>query len=296
MTTPEQTVCTNPATGERLGRSPLNTPADVRRAVGKARAVQPAWSALPVGRRVSRLKCIGRYIADNADELAEIISRDNGKTRMDALSIEVLPAVMAVDYYCRKARSFLKERRPMPGNLLMANKRSRICRVPYGVLGIISPWNYPFSIPLSEAVMGLLAGNGVVFKAATETQMVARAIERCMRAAGLPDGLFAHVNLPGRKAGSAFLDAGVDKLFFTGSVAVGKTLMAEAAKTLTPVVLELGGNDPMLVCADADIRRAAAGAVWAGLQNCGQSCGGVERIYVQRPVYDAFLDELSRRV
>jgi succinate-semialdehyde dehydrogenase/glutarate-semialdehyde dehydrogenase len=175
----------------------------------------------------------------------------------------------------------------------MANKSSKIIRVPYGVVGIISPWNYPFSIPFSEVVMALLAGNSVLLKAATETQQVGRALERCMAAAGISPGVFTYLNLPGRVAGNAFLEAGVDKLFFTGSVAVGQRIMAKAAETLTPVVLELGGNDPMLVCPDADPHRAAAGAMWAGVQNCGQSCGGVERIYVHHAIYEPFLEALG---
>jgi len=203
---------------------------------------------------------------------------------------------MAVDFYCRKAKAFLKDRRLLPASWLQAYKAAKLVRVPYGVVGIISPWNYPFSIPFSEVIMALVAGNAVILKAASETQQVGRALERCMQAADLPPGVFAHLNLPGRQAGPAFLDAGVDKLFFTGSVAVGKTLMARAAQNLTPLVLELGGNDPMLVCPDADLSRAAAGAVWAGLQNCGQSCGGVERIYVHRTVYQPFLDALAPRV
>jgi succinate-semialdehyde dehydrogenase/glutarate-semialdehyde dehydrogenase len=144
--------------------------------------------------------------------------------------------------------------------------------------------------------MGLLAGNGVILKAATETQAVGRKLEECFLKAGLPEGLFAYVNLPGATAGKALLQGGVDKLFFTGSVAAGKMLMGMAAETLTPVVLELGGNDPMLVCADADCERAAAGAVWAGFSNCGQSCGGVERIYVHQAVYEPFMKALKRRV
>ena len=292
----DTTACINPATGERLGYSRLNTPVDVRQALLHARKAQPAWSQRPIRERVRCLKRVQAYLVDHADELAEIIARDNGKTRTDALSAEVLPAAMAIDYYCRKTNSFLGDKRLMPGNLLMANKASTLVRVPYGVVGIISPWNYPFSIPFSEVVMGLLAGNAVVLKVATETQQVGRAIEQCLQAARMPKGIFAYLNLPGRAAGAAFLESGVDKLFFTGSVSVGKTLMAEAARTLTPVVLELGGNDPMLVCADADIERAAAGAVWAGLQNCGQSCGGVERIYVHRSIYAAFLDALGKRV
>ena len=260
------------------------------------RQAQPQWAALGVKERVARIRLLRDYLVTHTDELADIIARDNGKTRVDALLTEVLPATLAADYYCRKAPSFLKDRRLMPATLLTAFKASRIIRVPFGVVGIISPWNYPFSIPFSEVIMALLAGNAVLLKVATETQLVGRALERCIAAAGLPEGLFSYLNLPGRVAGDAFLDAGVNKLFFTGSVAVGKTLMARAAETLTPVVLELGGNDPMIVDQDANLDRAASGAVWAGLQNCGQTCGGVERIYVHSAVYKPFLEALAARV
>ena len=274
----------------------LNNVTDIHNAVIQARAAQTDWAGLPVADRVRHLKRIRDYLADNADEVAEVIARDNGKTRFDALAAEVLPATMAVDYYCRKARRFLKDRRLFPGNILLANKAATLRRAPYGVVGIISPWNYPFSIPFSEVVMALLAGNTVILKVASETQMVGQALNECFAAAQLPEGVLIQLNLPGRLAGTALLEAGIDKLFFTGSTAVGKTLMAEAAPYLTPVNLELGGNDPMLVCPDADLERAAAGAVWAGLQNSGQSCGGVERIYVHQDVYDDFLEALDRRV
>ncbi len=296
MSQPQYSEVLSPATGQSLGRSPLNTVEDLERAIQRARAAQPAWAALKPRARARYLKSVRDYLVANADELARVISEDNGKTRVDALSTEVLPAAMAITYYMKKAPRFLKPRRLMPGNLLMANKLSRIHRVPFGVIGIISPWNYPFAIPFSEVVMGLLAGNAVILKTATETQMVGRRLEEAFLAAGLPAGVFSFVNLPGRVAGEAFLKLGVDKLFFTGSVAVGKKLMALAAESLTPVSLELGGNDAMLVCPDADLERAAAGAVWAGLSNCGQSCGGVERIYVHRAVYPHFMEILKRRV
>lgn len=296
MNNDHATVCVNPATGDVLGHSPLNIPEDVLHAVSQARAAQTLWADMPVKARAAILRTMRDYLSDHADELAEIVSNDNGKTRTDALATEILPALMALDYYCRKAPSCLKDRRVMPANLLMANKQTKIIRVPYGVVGIISPWNYPFSIPFSEVVMALLAGNAVILKVATETQMVGLALARCIAAIDLPPGLFTHINLPGRVAGTAFLEAGVDKLFFTGSVTVGKTLMAQAAQHLTPLVLELGGNDPMLVCADADLERAAGGAVWAGLQNSGQSCGGVERVYVHRSVHDLFLNILAPKV
>ena len=236
------------------------------------------------------------YVVEHADELSQVISRDNGKTRVDAISTEVLPAAVAANYYAKQAKRFLRTRSLAPASLVMVNKRSRVRQVPWGVVAIISPWNYPFGIPFSEVVMALLAGNAVILKVATQTQLVGRALERCFQAAGLPGGVFSYVNLPGHLAGDALLEGGIDKMFFTGSVAVAKQLMAKAAETLTPLCLELGGNDAMLVCPDADLQRAAAGAVWGGLSNCGQSCAGVERIYVHADVYDAFLDLLSEKV
>jgi acyl-CoA reductase-like NAD-dependent aldehyde dehydrogenase len=290
------TVCRNPATGEVLGRSPITPVEDLTEIVQRARAAQRTWAALSIEERVRAMARVRDYVVTHVEELAEAIARDSGKTRVDALVTEVFPAALAADYYRRHARRFLKDRWIRPGSILLANKVSRIARAPYGVIGVISPWNYPFSIPFSEVVMGLLAGNAVILKTATETQIVGRALERALLAAALPEGVFAYVNIPGRLAGSALLKAGIDKLFFTGSVAVGKQLMAEAAATLTPLVLELGGNDAMLVCEDADLQRAAAGAAWAGFQNCGQSCGGVERIYVHEKAYGDFMLLLKEKV
>jgi acyl-CoA reductase-like NAD-dependent aldehyde dehydrogenase len=290
------TVCRNPATGEILGHSPLTPLASLQEIVGRARVAQRAWATTPLKERLGAMSRVRDYVVAHAEAIAALIAGDNGKTRVDALATEVFPAGLAAAYYGKHAKRFLKERWLRPGSLLLANKLSRILRVPYGVIGVISPWNYPFSIPFSEVVMGLLAGNAVILKTATETQMVGRGLEHCFLEAGLPEGVFSYVNLPGRLAGSALLEAGIDKLFFTGSVAVGKQLMAEAAATLTPLVLELGGNDAMLVCEDADLYRAAAGAVWAGFQNCGQSCGGVERIYVHEKAYDPFLELLKEQV
>ncbi len=290
------TPCINPCTGEVLGQSPLCAAPDVERAVTKARAAQPAWAAVKPAERARIMRGVLKHIVENADEIARVISRDNGKTRADAMITEVFSAALGADHYTRKAPKWLAEKRLLPGNLLLANKAAKIVKVPYGVVGIISPWNYPFAIPFAEVVMGLLAGNAVILKAASETQWVGRTLEECVKSVGLPEDIFTYINIPGSIAGDAFLAAGVNKLFFTGSVPVGKDLMRKAADTLTPVCLELGGNDAMLVCPDADLDRAVAGAVWAGMQNCGQSCGGVERIYVHESVYDAFLTKLSDRV
>ena len=290
------TMCVNPVTGEVLGESLLCSSDDVKCAVEKARAAQPAWAAVKPKERARMMRGVLQHIVENADLIAETISRDNGKTRADAMITEVFSAALAADHYTKKAPKWLADKRLLPGNIMLANKAAKIVQVPYGVIGIISPWNYPFAIPFAEVVMGLLAGNAVILKAASETQWVGRALEDCVKSVGLPENIFTYINIPGSVAGEAFLKAGVDKLFFTGSVPVGKSLMKQAADTLTPVCLELGGNDAMLVCPDADLDRAAAGAVWAGMQNCGQSCGGVERIYVHESVYEPFLAKLSERV
>lgn len=228
--------------------------------------------------------------------MARIISEDNGKTMMDALASEIFPSLLAVDYYCKHTKKYLYPQKIAASNIFFLFKRSKIVRVPWGVIGIIAPWNYPFSIPFFEVIMGLLAGNAVILKTATETQMVGEALDRCIQAAGLPPGLFHHLNMPGRLVGDALLENGINKLFFTGSVEVGKKLMAKAAAFLIPVSLELGGNDAMIVCEDANLSRAVNGVLWAGFQNCGQSCGGIERIYVHEKICDPFLRLLKEGV
>jgi succinate-semialdehyde dehydrogenase/glutarate-semialdehyde dehydrogenase len=289
----EHTVCRSPATGEILGYSPMTDLQELEQIISKAKIAQKSWSKFDVRERARHMLRVRDYLAHHAERISEVISRDNGKTCVDALVTEVLPAAMAVNYYVKHARRFLRTRYICPGNILLLYKVSKIVRVPYGVIGVISPWNYPFSIPFSEIVKALLAGNAVVVKTASDTQWVGRTLEECFLAADLPQGIFNFVNIPGRLAGSAFMKSGIDKLFFTGSLSVGKQLMAKAGETLTPLVLELGGNDAMLVCEDADLFRAASGAVWAGFQNSGQSCGGVERVYVHEKVYDSFLQLLK---
>ncbi len=289
----KMTISLNPASGAEIGRSPLHTTADLKEMIQKARAIQPQWAAIPVAKRVTYFYEVQNWLMTHLDELAETISADNGKLRIDALTAEVLPAVMATAYYIRKAKGILRDRSTGFSNIAFVNKRTRVRRVPYGVLGVISPWNYPFAIAFSEVLMGLISGNAVILKTASETQAVGLALKKAIDAAELPDGLFQFINLPGREAGPAFLSSGIDKLFFTGSVPVGKTLMKMAAETLTPLNLELGGNDAMIVCEDANLERAVGGTIWAGFSNAGQSCGGVERIYVHEKVYQPFLELLK---
>ena len=292
----ENTISYNPATGEQIGESKLHTLDDLTRMMNESRSAQKDWQKLSVKERGSKILKIKDYLVDNLDSLSKTISDDNGKVRFDALATEVFPAIMATKYYVKNAPKFLKERRIPSSSIVLINKRSRIRYEPFGVVCIISPWNYPFAIPYSEVIMALIAGNGVILKTATETQMVGQALRDAISSADLPKGLFQFINLPGRIAGDGFLKTGIDKLFFTGSVPVGKLLTKQASETLTPVSLELGGNDAMLVCEDADLDRAVNGAVWAGFSNTGQSCGGVERIYIHQNIYEKFMSALKIKI
>jgi len=291
-----KTLSFNPANSEQIGESLLQTTEDLKRMINESRAAQIEWQKIPIKIRSKKILKIKDYLVNNIDSLSQIISDDNGKVRFDALSTEIFPAIMATKYYAKNASKILKKKRIKGSSIVLINKKSFVHYVPYGVVGVISPWNYPFAIPYSEVIMALIAGNGVILKTATETQMVGIALRDAINSADLPKGLFQFINLPGRIAGEAFLKNGIDKLFFTGSVPVGKELMKLASNTLTPVSLELGGNDAMLVCEDADIDRAVNGAVWAGFSNSGQSCGGVERVYVHKLVYNEFMQKLKNVV
>lgn len=286
---------TNPATGKvffETSPTDLSQMPDIMEAVRRAQAV---WAGKSFAERARHIRRMQRYIVDHAEELAETVSRSNGKTRVDALATEVLPCALACDWYGRNTGKVLRPRRRHGGNILFFNKRTEVRHLPLGVVGIISPWNYPLSIPFGEVVMGLMAGNAVILKVAAATPAVGDAIERIVAAGELPEGLFRHVIGSGSQVAGAFFEQGIDKLFFTGSVNAGRTLMAQAAETLTPVSLELGGNDAMIVLEDADLERAANGAAWAGFQNAGQSCGGAERVYVIASVYERFVSLLSEK-
>ncbi|AYV57918.1 succinate-semialdehyde dehydrogenase [Leptospira kmetyi] len=288
-------VAQNPATLEEIGKVPNTDLAKMPEIFKKAREAQKEWSQRKFSVRKKHLLKMRDYIVDHAEELAEIVSKDNGKSRMDALATEVLPAALAADWYAKNARHHLQPKKLPMSTFLFFNKKNELHRVPLGVVGIISPWNYPLSIPFGEIAMGLMAGNAILLKVAQATILVGQAIEKIVAAGELPEGLFYHIVGSGGAVSKSFFENKIDKIFFTGSVATGKTLMAAAASTLTPLSLELGGKDPMIVLDDADLERAANGAAWAGYQNAGQSCGGVERVYVQEKVYDKFVNLLAAK-
>ncbi len=223
-----------PATGRRLAALKEQDAASVRDAVRSSRAAQAAWAGTPLRERQACARAMGREIVRRADELAEIVSRSTGKTRLDALSTEAFSGALMASYYARIAPRMLNPRRLERSSILFFNKVSYLTRVPFGVIGIISPWNYPLAIPLHEVIPALLAGNGVVLKVATQVQPVGEAIADLVKAAGFPNGLFSLIRMPGRAAGEALLAAGVDKLFFTGSTASGGRSPRKRRKSSCP--------------------------------------------------------------
>jgi len=291
-----ETVDTNPATGDEVGRVANTDMQQFPEIVQKSRDAQKYWAQQSFKQRAEHILKMRRYIIDHADELAQVISESNGKTRVDAMAAEVLPCAMSCGWYAKKAPKVLKPKRRGMGSILFFSKLTRIEHVPVGVVGIISPWNYPLSIPFGEVVMGLMAGNSIILKTADVTSQVGVQIEKIVAAGGLPENLFQMVYARGSAVSSGMLENGVNKIFFTGSVPAGKMIMAAAAQTLTPLSLELGGNDPMIVLDDAEIERTVNGTIWAGFQNSGQSCGGVERVYVQEGIYDEYMAALTKKV
>lgn len=287
-------ISANPATGETLREFECATEHEVHAAVTRPRAVQPAWSELGARRRAALLKNFQRLLHEKKSEVGRLITREAGKPYVEALTTEVIVVLDAVRFLIENAYGLLRDESLPHGNLVMKTKAGRIVREPYGVIGIISPWNYPFSIPATEALTALVAGNAVVIKPSEFTSLVALELAALLYEAGVPKDVLQVVVGDGA-TGAALLNSEIDKLVFTGSVPTGKRIAQAAAARLLPVVLELGGKDPMLVLEDADIDVASSGAVWGAFVNAGQTCLSVERCYVHRRLYEPFLEACARK-
>lgn len=284
----------NPATGEVLRELECAGENEVHAAVARASAAQAAWAQIGVRKRIAVLRDFQRKLHEKKSEIAEAITREAGKPIAEALTTEVLVVLDTARFLIDNAYRLLRDE-PLPhGNPVAKLKRGLLLREPYGVVGIISPWNYPFSIPATEALAALVAGNAVVLKPSELTSIVALELESLMHAAGLPLSVF-QVVVGDSATGAALLHSQIDKLVFTGSVATGKRIAAAAAERLLPAVLELGGKDPMLVLDDADVDVASSAAVWGAFLNAGQTCLSVERCYVHRSLYEAFLKACTEK-
>jgi len=288
-------VTTNPATGEVLAELGCASASDVRDAVLRARQAQPAWQATPVNERIAILRQFQRKLSERRDEVARLICREAGKPVVEALVTEVLVILDAAKFCISNAHQFLREQRLPHGNPVMKMKRGKLVREPFGVIGIISPWNYPFSTPAGETLAALVTGNAVVLKPSEFTPLIGLELQRLLHAAGLNPDLMQVVIGEG-PTGAALVESPIDKIILTGSVATGRRVAEAAAKRLLPVVLELGGKDPMVVLDDADVNIASSGAVWGAFMNAGQTCLSVERCYVHRSLYDEFLEACRSKV
>jgi len=287
-------VSVNPATGERLCELQSTSEAEVRAAVARARAAQPAWLELGIRPRIAILKNIQRLLNQRKSEVARLITREAGKPYVEALTTEVLVVLDAARFYIQNAFRLLQDESLPHGNLVLKTKFGHIVREPYGVIGIISPWNYPFSIPAVETLAGLVAGNAIVIKPSEFTSLVVLELASLFHRAGVPKDVFQVVVGDGA-TGAALVNSEIDKLIFTGSLATGKRIAQAAAERLLPVVLELGGKDAMLVLEDANLDVASSGAVWGAFVNAGQTCLSVERCYVQRKLYEPFLEVCTHK-
>jgi acyl-CoA reductase-like NAD-dependent aldehyde dehydrogenase len=281
-------VSYDPATGEEVGRAPLRTAEEVRAAVGRAREAQNAWAALGFRGRSAVVMRARALVLAELDETAALVSRESGKPSAEAVSMELTPTLDLMQYFARNSARLLRPEKIDIGLYRLLGRSSQVEYRPVGVVGIIAPWNFPWAIPLGEVVMALMAGNTVVLKPSELTPLIALRMADVFRRAGLPAGVLEVVTGDGQ-TGAALVESGVDKLMFTGSVATGRRVAEAAGRRLVPVVLELGGKDPMVVFEDADVELAAGAAVWGAFANSGQACASVERCYVHESVAADFL-------
>jgi len=267
---------------------------EVRAAVERARRAQAAWGALSVRERVRRLRALRGVIVRRMDDVIAVVRAETGKPAVEALGHEVMIVAGLIKAYEKRAPRVLRPRRVGTG--ILVNKGAVKTYEPFGVVGIISPWNFPFSMPGIPAVAALFAGNAVVIKPSEVTPRTGALLADLVREA-IPDHPDLVQVVQGRgDAGAALVRSGVEKIAFIGSPATGRKILAGAAETLTPVVMELGANDVTIVCEDADLDRAAAGVVWGSMSNAGQVCMSVERALVPERIYDRFAAAVRREM
>ncbi|HEY9855699.1 MAG TPA: aldehyde dehydrogenase family protein [Stenomitos sp.] len=275
-------VSYNPATEEPLGEVPLAGPDEVARAVEAAHRAQPAWQALGFEGRARHLLRLRDALRDDAEAFSELLSQENGKPVPEAMG-EVFSACEFLAYYARNAARFLKDQPIQVWNPILRNRKTYTTFVPKGVVGVISPWNYPLLLSMASISGALAAGNTVIHKPSEWTPLVAVHLDRLAKQAGLPEGVLSVLTGDG-STGAALVDAPIQHVCFTGSVATGKKVAGRCADKLITVTLELGGKDPALVLADAEIDFTAHGVVWGALSNTGQACASVERLYVDSAI------------
>jgi acyl-CoA reductase-like NAD-dependent aldehyde dehydrogenase len=277
----------NPATGELVGSVPITPPEAVQAVVDAVAKVQPFWAQLTLEDRGRYLERAAQVVIDEGDQIRDLLVAEQGKPRNEAFSMEVLPTIDALRWISGAGAEILADEKIAMPQVFLKSKRSSFTYEPLGVIGVISPWNYPWSIPFGEVALALMAGNGVVLKPASLTPLIGQRIQQVFERAGVPEGLVRVLHGPG--TGAALVESTVGKVFFTGSVQTGRSVGEACARRLKGSVLELGGKDPMIVLPDANLGHAVAGALWGGFANAGQTCSGIERVYVTREVSERFI-------
>jgi acyl-CoA reductase-like NAD-dependent aldehyde dehydrogenase len=294
QTSTETIEVENPATGQVIQRLPVTSPDEVRVLVDRARTAQPAWAAMGFEGRARVLRRMQKWVVDNAERVIQTIVDESGKTYEDASVVELAYGAGALGFWAKHAPEYLSDEKVRTSNPFVMGRKLVVRYRPVGVVGVIGPWNYPLTNNFGDAIPALAAGNAVVLKPSEITPLTSLLLADAIRECGLPENAI-QVAVGGADTGTALIDA-VDFVMFTGSTATGRKVMSRAAETLTPVALELGGKDPMIVLKDADIERAANAATYYAMQNGGQTCVSVERVYVEAPIYDQFVNAVTEKV
>src|SRR3954463_6868582 len=283
----------SPLTGEKIGSVPTVTPDQVQSVVDDVASIQPFWAQLPLTGRARYMKRAAQAILDQLDDLARLLAREQGKPINEAYVMELIPTIDALNWIADAGQQILSDERIPQPQAFTKLKKSVFSYEPLGVVGVIAPWNYPWSIPFGEVAMALMAGNGVVLKPASLTPLIGDRIRDIFERAGLPEGLVRTVH-GGGAVGNALVESTAAKIFFTGSVDVGRRVGVACAERLKGCVLELGGKDAQIVCADANLEHAISGCLWGSFANAGQTCAGIERVYVVEDVAEQFTEGVVR--
>ncbi|MCA1031244.1 aldehyde dehydrogenase family protein [Bacillus timonensis] len=287
-----EVIC--PATGEVIATIDETPIEEVEKMYENAREAFLSWSALSIKQRIGYLVKLREYMVDHMDEISETVSKDTGKVKVEALIADVMTTLDAISHIEKHAEKVLSPQR-VATPILLFGKKSYIEYMPRGVVLVISPWNYPLQLSMVPMISALIGGNTVILKPSEVTPLVGKCIEELFEKAGFPKHV-VQVAHGGKELGAALTSKKPDYIFFTGSVRTGKIIQAQAAKDLIPTTLELGGKDPAIVFADANLARAAKGVVWGAFTNSGQVCMSSERLYVEVAVYHEFISLLKEEV
>ena len=289
-------VSINPTTEKELGRVKATGRKGIDEAVDHAQTAFTSWSRLPIQERQGYLKKLSDVIVEHVDDIAELIAKEQGKPVAEAKLAEIVAVLSILKNLSNCAHRALGDKRSKPELILFSHKRSHYYFEPYGVFSIISAWNYPFSIPMPQIAAAVVAGNTVLFKPSPEAVLIGQKIQNLFDEAGFPPHVVNTVFAKDHDAPRLVEHTGINKVIFTGSADTGEKVMAEAAKQIKPVLFELGGKDPAIVAADANLTRAVNGVVWGSLFTSGQVCASTERVYVERTIAEKFIEKCVQQV